>query len=178
MLRELARGAAAGALGAAALNMTTYGDMAIRGRSASDLPAQTAAAIAKKANVPLQMEGEKKAKKESREQGIGALLGFASGVTVGALYGVVRERLPAKAVPFAGFGVGALATLTGNAPQVGLGLSNPKEWGAKGWAADLIPHMVYGFVTVGAYEAMRDGHPEAASTPPSKLDTMRAKLRA
>jgi hypothetical protein len=32
-------------------------------------------------------------------------------------------------------------------------MSNPKTRGFAGWAADIIPHLVYGLVTVITYEA-------------------------
>jgi len=41
-------------------------------------------------------------------------------------------------------------------PLVTLGVSNPKTWGVSGWAADTIPHLIYGFVTAVAYETLRN----------------------
>ena len=42
MLRETLTGTAAGAVGTVALNVTTYADMAIRGRPPSSVPAEVA----------------------------------------------------------------------------------------------------------------------------------------
>ena len=39
-------------------------------------------------------------------------------------------------------------------PLVSLGVSNPKTWGVSGWASDLIPHLIYGFVTAVVYDAL------------------------
>ena len=33
-------------------------------------------------------------------------------------------------------------------------MSNPKTWGFAGWAAEIIPHFIYGLVTVITYEAL------------------------
>jgi hypothetical protein len=32
------------------------------------------------------------------------------------------------------------------------GASNPAEWSTVDWVADLIPHIIYGLVTVAAFE--------------------------
>lgn len=178
MIRELATGAAAGLLGAAALNLVTYGDMAVRGRPASDLPTQVASGLADKAHIDLRWEGEPNDKKENREEAVGALLGLVSGVAIGAAYGPLRERLPDKAVPLAGFGLGLVAMAAGNGPQVALGLTDPKKWGKEGWIADVVPHMVYGFATAGALEAMRNGRAEPVMEVGRLKDKARTKLTA
>jgi hypothetical protein len=57
MLCHALLGAAAGAVGAAALNIATYADMAIRGRAPSSLPADLAGALADKLGVDLSAPG-------------------------------------------------------------------------------------------------------------------------
>ncbi len=39
-------------------------------------------------------------------------------------------------------------------PLVMLKASDPKTWGVSGWLSDLIPHLIYGFVTVATYETL------------------------
>ena len=34
------------------------------------------------------------------------------------------------------------------------GASNPAAWSAADWLSDLVPHLIYGLVTVAAYERM------------------------
>jgi hypothetical protein len=41
-------------------------------------------------------------------------------------------------------------------PLVAARASNPKTWGVSGWLADLVPHLIYGFVTVATYEALAE----------------------
>jgi hypothetical protein len=42
-------------------------------------------------------------------------------------------------------GAAAGATVTG--------ATDPRSWGASGWIADIVPHVIYGLVTVIAYDA-------------------------
>jgi hypothetical protein len=37
-------------------------------------------------------------------------------------------------------------------PIAALGMSDPATWGVSGWAADVVPHLAYGLVTVIAYD--------------------------
>ena len=57
-------------------------------------------------------------------------------------------------IPLASIGVGLSAMASSDVPLVALRVSNPKTWGVAGWAADIIPHLVYGLVTVITYEAL------------------------
>jgi hypothetical protein len=155
MLREVATGATAGAVGTTALNYTSYLDMLLRGRPPSEMPAEVARELSDRMGLELRMEGEASEKQEHRESAFGAMLGIETGILVGALYGPIRERLPDKTIPFAGIGVGAIAMALSNIPQITMGLTDPKEWSFADWLADVLPHLAYGFATVGALEAMR-----------------------
>jgi hypothetical protein len=53
MLRDALRGAAAGAVGTFALDVTTYLDMAVRGRPSSETPAEIAGKVAQTAGIDL-----------------------------------------------------------------------------------------------------------------------------
>ncbi len=85
-----------------------------------------------------------------------ALLGFVNGLSTGAAYGLVRSQLDDLPVPLAGIVVGLTAMAASDLPLVAARASNPKTWGVSGWLADLIPHLIYGFVTVATYEALAE----------------------
>jgi hypothetical protein len=56
VLREVLIGTAARAIGVMALNTVTYGNMALRGRPASSVPAQVAGKLTDKAGINLSAE--------------------------------------------------------------------------------------------------------------------------
>ncbi|MFD7920544.1 hypothetical protein ACFV3R_15130 [Streptomyces sp. NPDC059740] len=153
MIRHVLAGAAAGAAGTTALNAVTYLDMAVRGRGASDVPEEAADRLAASVRLPVRGSGEHR---DNRLSGIGALLGIATGVGVGALLGLagtvpgVRPDRPAGALAT------ALAAMVGaNLPLAVTGISDPRTWRIADWAADAVPHLVYGAVTAGVYGLCR-----------------------
>lgn len=154
MFQNALAGMAAGSLGTVALNTATYTDMAIRGRQSSNAPAQLVAKVADKTGLDLSAKGKGSQDKDAqnRESGIGALLGYVNGLGTGALYGLLRSQMEDVPLPLAIIGVGAVAMMASDGPLVALRISNPKTWGVSGWAADVIPHLIYGLVTVLAYE--------------------------
>lgn len=100
----------------------------------------------------------------NRREGLGALLGIATGVGVGALYGVVRRVVTVPA-PLAALGLAGAAMTASDLPMTALGLTNPREWGASSWISDLLPHVAYGTAAVAAYELFdRDRGRGAAGT--------------
>lgn len=149
-------GAIAGAGGTVALDIATYVDMAIRGRSSSGAPAQMVSILAKAVGLPLSSQGvgSQDQTAQNRENGLGALLGYGNGLGVGIAYGLLRSRQDQIPVPLAGIGVGLVAMAASDIPLIALRVSNPKTWGFSGWAADAIPHLVYGLVTATVYEAL------------------------
>ncbi len=153
MLRQILMGTAAGAVGTVALNVTTYADMAIRGRPASSTPSQLVGAIADRAGVNLSGEGADDSTVENRKSGLGALSGFLVGLGVGTGYGLLRLRVRHVPMPAAAAGLGLAAMAGSDVPIAALGVSDPRTWGVSGWAADIIPHLAYGFFTALAYEA-------------------------
>lgn len=157
-MRHLVQGLAAGAVGTAVLNTVTYLDMALRARPSSDVPAQTVDKMADLAGVTLAPEGHDSEEAETRRQAIGALLGYATGFGVGAVYGLLRPG-PLRQLPrsVAGVGIAAAATASTVAPYGALGVSDPRTWPAKSWAADIIPHLCYGWATAAAFDALHDG---------------------
>jgi len=156
-------GAGAGAIGSVALNVTTYLDMVLRGRSASDVPAKAAGKLADLAGVDLRGDagaGETpdqrraRAAAESRRTGIGALLGYATGLGVGALFGLLSPMLRRLPLPATGLLLGAAAMAGSDVPTTSLGVTDPRRWGAPGWMADIVPHMAYGLFTALAFRAL------------------------
>lgn len=155
-LNPIVRGAAAGAVGTVVLNAVTYLDMTIRGRPASSVPADTVEKATDLAGVEIAHD-EHDDEGHARKEGAGALLGYLTGSAVGAVYGVARTNLLRNApIPLAGVGLAAAATISTAAPYAALGVSDPRTWPAKGWAADIIPHLGYGLATAAAFDALRD----------------------
>lgn len=142
-------GLAAGAAGTAALNVVTYMDMAVRGRASSEMPAKVAGQLAEEAELePLTGETDEA---DNRRQASGAMLGYITGLGIGAAYGLLRRKVTPP-VGLAGVALGLGAMVAADAPATALKLTDPREWSAKAWASDIVPHLVYGLVTATAYE--------------------------
>jgi hypothetical protein len=154
MLREALMGTAAGAVGTVALNITTWSDMAFRGRPPSQLPAQVAGTLARGAGIDLAMGLENAPDKlEHRKTGLGMLMGYLVGLGTGTIYGILRPHLGNISTPVAGAAIGATAMAASDVPSILLGLTTPSEWGIAGWLADIIPHYLYGLFTAITYDA-------------------------
>jgi hypothetical protein len=146
MRSELAAGIAAGAVGTVALNSATYLDMLGRGRPSSTVPADAAERLGQLAHV--QLGDEETA--PNRQEALGALLGLLTGLGVGAAFGVVRSKIDVP-TPFAAVGMGVAAMVGSDLPMTALGLTDPREWDAVSWVADLLPHLAYGAAAAVAY---------------------------
>jgi hypothetical protein len=155
MPNALIRGLASGALGTTALNMTTYLDMAIRGRPSSSVPAQDVEDVANQMGVDLAAGGSDD-KAENRKQGLGALLGYVTGLSIGAVYGMVRPLAPDVPAPVAAVAVGLGAMAATDGVTILLGNADPRKWPASSWVMDIVPHLAYGAVTVAGYESFDD----------------------
>jgi hypothetical protein len=84
-------GAVAGAAGATALNAVTYGDMLVRARASSSVPATVAGRLADRLGIaPLASDNDSDAAK-NRRSAAGALLGYGTGIGVGVAYGALRS---------------------------------------------------------------------------------------
>lgn len=79
-------------------------------------------------------------------------MGYATGLSVGALFGLVRPRFPSLPIPVAAVGIGAAAMATSDVPMALLGVSDPRTWPASSWMADIVPHLASGLATALAYE--------------------------
>ncbi|MGJ6964315.1 hypothetical protein ACSDR0_20620 [Streptosporangium sp. G11] len=157
---SLTAGILAGAAGTTALNIAGYLDMVVRGRPASELPAQAAGRLADRADVDLGPEGTA----DSRREGLGALLGYATGLGVGALYGLLAEdrRLPP---PVAALGLSAMAMTASVVPLTAFGLTAPRDWSASSWVSDIVPHAAYGLTAAIAYDRLTRGDVRLPSGP-------------
>ncbi|CCF84881.1 membrane hypothetical protein [Nitrolancea hollandica Lb] len=154
ILREALMGTAAGAVGTVALNITTWGDMAFRGRPPSRVPAQVAGALARGAGIDLAIGLDNAPEKlEHRKTGLGMLMGYLVGLGIGAIYGILRQHLGDISKPVAGAVIGAAAMAASDVPSILLGVTKPSEWGITGWLADIVPHYLYGLFTAIAYDA-------------------------
>ena len=154
-MNRIVRGAIAGAAGTVALDAATYADMALRGRPASETPAALVSVLADLLGItPVGSEAKDEAA-SNRRSGLGALLGYATGVGVGMLYGAFQGE-SGRATALAGIGIGLAAMAASDVPIIALGVSDPRSWGVTGWAADAIPHLIYGLVAVGTYAAWEE----------------------
>jgi len=152
IMRYAGWGALAGAAGTTALNAVTYLDMAVRGRPASSTPEQSVEAIAARAGVDIPGTGDTR---DNRLAGIALLLGTATGVGIGVVFGLLRRtglRLPSG--PIGALVVGGTAMAASDGSLVRLGLTHPREWGAAGWLSDVVPHVAYGAVTAATLHAL------------------------
>ena len=153
LIRALLAGAAAGAAGTTALNGMTYLDMAVRGRPTSSTPEDSVDRLAKVAGLDIPGEGEAR---QNRLSGLGALTGLVTGVSVGALAGLLTVKLRVP-LPVLSVLVGTAAMAGSNAPMTALGVTDPRSWDATSWLADAIPHLAYGGVTAAVLTALRKG---------------------
>ncbi len=146
-------GAASGAVGTAVLNAVTYGDMLLRGRPASTVPAKAAGILADRLGIVVLRTENDDQVAENRRSATGALLGYATGVGVGVGYAVVRSRIDATSPLRAGLLLGVAAMVAGDGPIVATGASDPTTWSAADWLADLVPHLAYGLAAAATFEA-------------------------
>jgi hypothetical protein len=150
---RLGHGLIAGAAGTMALDAVTYADMLLRGRPSSALPAEAAAKLAKRVGIDLQGDDDKTS---ARREGLGALLGYATGAAVGVAGAVVlgggrRGSLLGRALV-----LGASAMAASMIPMTAEGLTDPRQWGLEGWLSDIVPHAAYGVATAAALRALPD----------------------
>lgn len=154
--RTILYGAAAGAAGTAILDVTTYADMALRGRAPSELPQKVVKEIAHRARIaPLDKPDELMSDADrNRQTALGALLGYADGFGAGALFGALRPQLRGISWFWAGIALGTATLLLSEGSATALRQTDPRKWGASGWVADLVPRFLYGWVTALTFDAL------------------------
>lgn len=154
-MNRVLRGAIAGAAGTIALDLTTYGDMLIRGRGASGVPARMSGVLADHLGLALLETRNEGDVADNRREAAGALLGYTTGVGIGLVYGLLRAQSDRRTSSLAGAAVGLSAMAASDVPIALTGVSDPATWSTTDWLSDLIPHLVYGLVTVAVYDALR-----------------------
>ncbi|MGI8928069.1 MAG: hypothetical protein ACR2H0_01195 [Candidatus Limnocylindrales bacterium] len=168
MANRIVAGLVADACGSVALNVAGYVDMLVRGRPASRLPADVAGKLADEIGLPLDFDIElagsddeqddevnAESRLASRQEALGALLGYANGLGIGAAYGLTRLVLPRPPAWLAGTALGSLAMAASDYPAAKLGLTDPQTWSRDDWMADVLPHMAFGVVAAVAFEAIK-----------------------
>jgi hypothetical protein len=93
-------GLVAGSVATLALEAITYGDMAVTGRPASSAPSDTAVRVAERLGIRLG-EGSTDIA-ANRADGIGALMGHATGLVGGMLFGLTRPYVPTLSTTLTG----------------------------------------------------------------------------
>jgi hypothetical protein len=141
-MSKIVTGLCAGAVGTLALEVSTYADMLLRGRPSSEAPADLAEKLADRLGISL---GDGEAS-DNRKSALGALLGYSTGLAIGAMYGLVG-RGRHRPVPLTGLVLGATAMAAADVPLVIAGIAKPGDWKAVDWLADAVPHAVYGVAT-------------------------------
>ena len=145
------KGFIAGAVGTELLNITTYLDMAVRGRGTSSVPDDDVQKMVDRAGISLGQDEDTAA---NRRTAIGTLLGYLTGASMGVSYGLARpvlRHLPG--VPAAVL-VGMAAMAATDAASTAMGTTDPRSWSAQDWLADLIPHLAFGAGVVATYDAL------------------------
>jgi hypothetical protein len=159
-MRGLTLGAVAGAAGTAALDIMSYGDMALRGRAPSDMPAEVVRRVSEKVDfVPLSVPSEQADDvTKNRRSAMGALSGYSIGIGIGALYGAFAYAIPPEkrgtfnqSLVLAG-----IAMAASDVPAQLLGATNVKEWTPASWASDIVPHIAYGIITAAVFAVIAD----------------------
>ncbi|MBO1754933.1 hypothetical protein [Allobranchiibius sp. CTAmp26] len=144
MTNGFLRGTIAGAAGTTALNATTYLDMAVRGRGTSSAPEDLVEAAAGSAGVAIPGTGDER---DNCLAGLGPLSGTGVGGVAGTVHRALLSRgrsIPAAAAIVL---ISAAAMAMSDAPLKLFGISDPADWKGADWAADAVPHLVYGAIT-------------------------------
>lgn len=151
-VRHTLVGAIAGAAATSALNIATYADIAVRGRGESDVPSKMVKNAAEAAGAGALASDDETT--QHRRSGIGALMGYADGLGVGVAYGALRPAARGVPVLLAALVAGAVAMALTDIAIAKSGASDPRTWGAADWAADAIPHLVYGLALALSFDAL------------------------
>ncbi|MEV6025896.1 hypothetical protein [Streptomyces sp. NPDC052036] len=150
-MHPVTKGLLAGAVGTVVLDLVGYGDMLPRGRPSSDVPAEVADRLAERTGVALG-DGETRS---SRDQAVGALLGYVIGLGIGGAYGLWRYRAGPPSLWTSGPLLGAAAMAGSDLPATALKVTDPASWPLTSWVSDAVPHLAYGLTTASVYEALR-----------------------
>lgn len=140
-------GALAGMAGATALSATTYLDQVVRARPGSTTSSETVGKLADAAGIDI--PGSKQ-EVSRRLEGAGPLSGYAVGLGVGAVAGLLRGFTVKVPKPVAAAVIGLAAMFVSDAVSVRVGTADPRKWDAASIATDLVPHLAYGATVVSS----------------------------
>jgi hypothetical protein len=150
-VNRLQTGLLAGAVGTLALNATTYADLVIRGRPPSTVPEDTIRRSAERLGIAA-LAGPG-ATAQHRRQGLAALSGYATGMTVAAVFGLLRPARPLPAFTET-LAVAGAAMVAGNAGAVAAGTTDPRRWTFADLMTDVVPHLSFGLAAVVTWQAI------------------------
>lgn len=155
-MNRLLTGTIAGAAGTLALDVATYVDMAVRRRASSNVPAEVVRRAAEEAGMTALATPDDRADEKTKHQrsALGALSGYAIGLTIGAAYGAASPLVQWMPRTMTGVLLGALAMAASDIPATALGATDPQTWGTQGWIGDIVPHAVYGLTVAAVYDAI------------------------
>ncbi|QBI53990.1 hypothetical protein [Streptomonospora litoralis] len=165
------RGALAGAAGTTALNITSGLDQAIRGRPASEAPQRLVATAADAAGM--RIPGGRK-ERSRRLAALGPVAGAAAGIGIGGAAGVLRSWGLRPPVAVGGPLLCTAAMGAADGPLALARISDPRQWSAADWAADVGPHLAYGVTTHAALVASEPVAPDEEVPPPRCKTLLRA----
>lgn len=151
--RNLAHGAIAGAVGTTALNSATFLDMVLRGRPSSTTPEATVDKVAEAAHVRIPGDEEQQ---DARRTGSGSLLGTVAGIGAGVALGVLRKSGRPRSLGGTTAVAWVLAMIAGNGPMTVMQVTDPRQWAAKDWVADIVPHAAYAVAVAATLRALED----------------------
>lgn len=83
------------------------------------------------------------------------MVGVAVGATAGVLGHLLRHTDRDLPAPVAVLLIGAAAMALSDVPLRAPGISDPRTWAPKDWAADVVPHLAYGAATYATLRSMR-----------------------
>jgi uncharacterized membrane protein len=103
---------------------------------------------------------------------MGLVTGAATGVGIGALAGVLRATGVRPPGVVSGPLLGIAAAAAHGGPPAVLRILDPRRWSAAGWAAEAMPHLVYGFTThatLVSVSRVAEGHEAVPHASPTAL---------
>ena len=151
-VRHIFVGAIAGAAATSALNIASYADMAVRGRGESDVPSTMVKNMATAAGFGALASDDETT--QHRRSGIGALMGYADGLSVGIVYGALRPALRGVPVLLMAVAAGAAVMALSDVAIATSGASDPRTWAPADWVTDAVPHLVYGLALALSFDAL------------------------
>lgn len=153
--RSVFAGTVAAAVGTVLLDVVTYADMAVRGRPPSTVPGTMVKNLAQYLGLEALAADDETA--ANRRSGIAAILGYANGVAVGAVYGALEPVLRKLPLTIRALVAGGAAMAAADVPATKSGATDPKTWGTAGWLSDILPHVVFGYAVACTFDALDGG---------------------